>query len=234
MSFEIDTFVRELRHGALAAGLFVAMIAPGSLDAQGTGTITGTVTTVTAGAPAPLRVTFDQKVCGNELPDESVIRGASGALANAVIALAGAKAKSTAAAPTILNEKCRFVPRVQVARPQATITTTSTDPVLHTTNAQREDGRLLFNVALPVPGMKISKPAGDAGVVRVSCNTHPWMHGWLVVTDDIAVVTAADGRFALRDVPAGTYELRVWHEALKGRPAKSPSPPGRRSSRTST
>jgi plastocyanin len=225
MSFEIDTFVRELRHGALAAGLFVAMIAPGSLDAQGTGTITGIVTT-TAGAPAPLRVTFDQKVCGNEVPDESVIRGASGALANTVITLAGVKAKSTAAAPAIRNEKCRFVPRVQVARPQATVTATSTDPVLHTTNAQREDGRLLFNVALPVPGMKISKPAGDAGVVRVSCNTHPWMHGWLVVTDDIAVVTAADGRFVLGDVPAGTYELRVWHEALKGPPRKVTIAPG--------
>jgi carboxypeptidase family protein len=219
MSFGFDTFVRELRHGALAAALFVAMIAPGSLDAQGTGIITGTV--ATASRPhAPLRVTFDQKVCGNELPDDAVVRGPSGALANAVITLAGVKAKGPGAPPTILNEKCRFVPRVQVARPQASVTTTSTDPVLHTTNAQREDGRLLFNIALPVPGMKISKPAGDAGVVRVSCNTHPWMHGWLVVTDDMAAVTAADGKFTLRDVPAGTYELRVWHEALKGAPRK--------------
>lgn len=225
MSFEFDTFVREFRHGALAAGLFVAMIAPGSLDAQGTGTITGIITT-TAAAPAPLRVTFDQKVCGNELADESVVRGLSGALANAVITLTGVKAKGTTAPPAILNEKCRFVPRVQVTRPQSTITATSTDPVLHTTNAQREDGRLLFNVALPVPGMKISKPAGDAGVVRVSCNTHPWMHGWLVVTDDMAVVTPADGRYTLRDVPAGTYELRVWHETLKSAPRKVTISPG--------
>ena len=219
MSFGLDTFIRELRHGALAAGLFVALIAPGSLDAQGAGTITGTATTA-SGSRAPLRVTFDQKVCGNELPDEAIIRGPSGALANAVITLVGVRAKGAGTAPTILNEKCRFVPRVQVTRPQASVTTTSTDPVLHTTNAQREDGRLLFNVALPVPGMKISKPVGDPGVVRVSCNTHPWMHGWLVVTDEIAAVTAADGKFTLRDVPAGTYEVRVWHEALKGAPRK--------------
>jgi len=217
MSFGLDTFVREVRHGALAAGLFVAMIAPGSLDAQGAGTITGTVTT-RAGARPPLRVTFDQKVCGNELPDESIVRSPSGALANTIVTLVGLKSKGMATAPTILNEKCRFVPRVQVARPQASVTTTSADPVLHTTNAQREDGRLLFNVALPVPGMKISKPTGDAGIVRVSCNTHPWMHGWLLVTDDTSVVTPADGTFALRNVPAGTYELRVWHEALKGAP----------------
>jgi carboxypeptidase family protein len=219
MSFCVDIVIRELRHGALAAGLFVAMIAPGSLDAQGTGLITGTVTTA-SGARAPLRVTFDQKVCGNELPDDTVVRGPSGALANAVISLVGVKAKGPGAAPAIVNERCRFVPRVQVARPQASVTTTSTDPVLHTTNAQREDGRLLFNVALPVPGIKISKPAGDAGLVRVSCNTHPWMHGWLVVTDEMAVVTGADGKFTLRDVPAGAYEVRVWHEALKGAPRK--------------
>jgi hypothetical protein len=219
MSFDMDRLVAELRHGALAAALFVAMIAPGPLDAQGGGAVTGTVTTA-AGVGAPLRVTFDQKVCGNELPDEAVVRAPSGALANAVVTLVGVKAKGPSAAPAILNEKCRFVPRVQVARPQASVTTTSTDAVLHTTNAQREDGRLLFNVALPVPGLKISKPAGDAGVVRVSCNTHPWMHGWLVVTDDVAVVTAADGRFTLRDVPAGTYELRIWHESLKAAPRR--------------
>ena len=217
MSFGVDIFVRELRHGALAAGLFVAMVAPGPLDAQGPGTIAGTITTA-AGTLAPLRVTFDQKVCGNELPDDAIVRGRSGGLANAVITLVGVKAKGATAAPAILNEKCRFVPRVQVARPQATITTTSSDAVLHTTNAQRADGKTLFNIALPVPGMKISKPAGDAGVLRISCNTHPWMHGWLLVTDDTSVVTPADGTFALRNVPAGTYELRVWHEALKGAP----------------
>jgi hypothetical protein len=157
-------------------------------------------------------------VCGSEVPDDAVARAPSGALANAVISLVGVKAAGAASAPSIVNQQCRFVPRVQVARPQATVATTSTDPVLHTTSAQRQDGRMLFNVALPVPGLKISKPAGDPGVVRVTCNSHPWMNGWIVVTDDVAVVTAADGRFTLRDVPAGTYELRVWHEALKGAP----------------
>jgi len=225
MSFGVDIFVRELRHGALAAGLFVAMVAPGPLDAQGPGTIAGTITTA-AGTLAPLRVTFDQKVCGNELPDDAIVRGRSGGLANAVITLVGVKAKGATAAPAILNEKCRFVPRVQVARPQATITTTSSDAVLHTTNAQRADGKTLFNIALPVPGMKISKPAGDAGVLRISCNTHPWMHGWVVVTDEMSAVTGADGKFTIRDVPPGAYELRIWHEALAGPPKKVTVAPG--------
>ena len=71
-------------------------------------------------------------------------------------------------------------------------------------------------VAVPVPGINIPKPIGGAGLVRLVCNTHPWMRGFVIVTDDTAAVTSADGTFTLRDVPAGTYELRIWHESLKG------------------
>jgi hypothetical protein len=100
------------------------------------------------------------------------------------------------------------------------VRTTSKDPVLHTTSATNEGGRTLFNVALPLPGINIVKPIGPAGVVRLTCNTHPWMRGWIIVTDEVAAVTGADGRFSLPDVAPGTYELRVWHEALKGAPQK--------------
>lgn len=214
----IDRIAQEIRHGALAFGLFVALAIP-TIDAQGTATITGTVRTKAAGA-RPVRVTIDQRVCGNELPDEAIVADASGRLANAVITLVGVKGNAAAPRAGVMNEKCRFAPRVQVVRPNAMITTSSKDPILHTTNAQIEGGRPLFNVAVPVPGININKPVNGAGLVRLSCNTHPWMRGWMVVTDDLATVTGADGSFRLPDVPAGTYELRIWHEALKGAPQK--------------
>ena len=181
------------------------------------GSITGTITTSAKGT-APVRVTIDQKVCGNELPDEAIVVDAQGRLANAVVILTGVK--RTAADAVVTNEKCRFGPRVQLARPNATIRTTSKDPVLHTTQAQLENGRTIFNVALPVPGLNINKAIGAAGTVRLSCNTHPWMRGWMIVTDDAGAVSGADGRFTIDNVPPGTYELRVWHEALKGAPQK--------------
>jgi hypothetical protein len=46
------------------------------------------------------------------------------------------------------------------------------------------------------------------------------MRGWMVATSDAAAVSGADGRFSIENVPPGTYELRVWHEALKGAPQK--------------
>ena len=188
-----------------------------SLASAQSGSVIGTISTSAKGT-ARVRVTIDQKVCGNELPDEAIVVDAQGHLANAVVTLTGVKRAAVDAVVT--NEKCRFAPRVQLARPNAAIRTTSKDPVLHTTQAQLENGRTLFNVALPVPGINVSKPVGPAGTVRLSCNTHPWMRGWVVVTDDAAAISGVDGKFSIDNVPPGTYELRVWHESLKGAPQR--------------
>ena len=222
----IDRLVQEIRHGALAVGVLAAIVAPGSLDAQTTGTITGTVTTSVAASPKPIRVTTAQRVCGDELGDGAIVTGRNGALANAIVKISGVRVRGATGSQGIVNEKCRFAPRVQIARPNATITTTSSEPILHTTNAQTDSGRTIFNVAVPVVGVKINRSINGAGLLRLSCNTHPWMRGWVLVTDEAAAVTGADGRFTLGEVPAGTYEVAVWHEALKGAPQKAVVTPG--------
>jgi hypothetical protein len=198
--------------------LLVALLLPAPALAQG-GTITGVVTTAAA-APRPLRVTMDMKVCGTQIPDESIVVGAGGLLANAVVSLTGVKVTTPYPEPSVVNEKCRFLPRVQLSRPGAPTKTTSHDALLHTTNAQQDGGRTLFNVGLPVPGMVVTRPLNGAGLVRITCNTHTWMRGFIVVTDDMAAVSGADGRFQLTGVPPGTYELKVWHESLKTGPVK--------------
>jgi plastocyanin len=176
--------------------------------------------TTKAQALKPLRVTMDQRVCGNELADEAIVVDSQGRLANAVVTLVGVKSRGNAPSSGIMNEKCRFAPRVQIMRPNATMTTSSRDPILHTTNASLDGGKSLFNVALPRPGITISRQVARAGLVRVVCNTHPWMRGYVIVTDEIAAVTGADGTFTLNGVPPGTYELRIWHETLKGAPQR--------------
>jgi len=209
-----------LLSGRLVAGAVAAVLATaGAGTAQGTGGVTGVV----SAAPvklAPIRVTIDPRVCGDELPDESILVGATGALANAVVTLVGVTARPNAGDITIVNEGCRFVPRVQVVRPKALVHATSSDPMLHTTQALTPSGETLFNLALPVPGINIARPLNDPGVVHVACNIHQWMRGWVIVTDDEAAVTGPDGRFTLPNVPPGTYELRVWHEALEAAPRK--------------
>lgn len=189
-----------------------------SAAAAQTGSISGTISTAAKGA-SPIRVTIDQKVCGNELADEAIVVDPQGHLANAVISVAGLK-RLPSAEPSVTNEKCRFGPRVQLAKPNATVRTTSADAILHTTQAQTPNGATLFNVALPIPGINITKPIGATGPVRLNCNIHNWMRGWIVITDEAAAISSADGSFRIDNVPPGTYELRVWHEALKGTPQK--------------
>jgi plastocyanin len=192
--------------------------------ARAGGTIVGTVSTNEAARP-PLRVAIDENVCGTTVPNESIVVDARGGLAGAVVTVAGLKTAAPAET-TVANEKCRFVPHVAIVRPAGTVKVTNKDPqpVLHTTHAQQRvpdgKGKVLFNVGLPIPNMTLSKTVDKAGVVDLVCNTHTWMRGYLYVTEELSAISGADGAFRLEGVPAGTYELRVWHEVLKSAPVK--------------
>ena len=183
------------------------------------GTIIGVVTTKEAARP-PLKITTDLGVCGATAPNESVVVDASGHTANAVITVTGVKAAAPAGV-TVTNEKCRFIPHVALLKPSGNVKITSKDAVLHTTHAQMTGGgKFLFNVSLPIPNMVLSRPVDKAGVVQVVCNTHNWMRGWLVVTDELSALSAGDGTYRLDNVPPGAHELRIWHEELKAAPVK--------------
>jgi len=75
------------------------------------------------------------------------------------------------------------------------------------------DKRTVFNVALPHQGLRIKKALRESGIVRVECDAHGWMLGWIYVADNpYYATTSRDGTFALSDVPPGTYTLVTWHD----------------------
>ena len=63
--------------GRLLALGILGTLACAQVVAAQTGSVTGTITTTAKGA-APVRVTIDQKICGNELPDEAIVVDAQG------------------------------------------------------------------------------------------------------------------------------------------------------------
>jgi plastocyanin len=182
------------------------------------GAIAGVATTKEA-APKAIRVTIDPAVCGSSLPDESIAVDAAGHLANVIVTVAGVKA-GVPAETAVSNEKCAFVPRVSTIRPGGSLKMSSKDPMLHTMHAAAPDGRAFFNVSIPMPNVTISRPLDKPGLVTLSCSTHTWMRGYLLVTDERSAVTGKDGKFQVDGLAPGTYELRIWHEALKAPPAK--------------
>jgi hypothetical protein len=118
------------------------------------------------------------------------------------------------------------VPHVQVAAPGKPLRIGSDDSVLHTTHAYAEDDRSLFNVAIPMAGLSLVRPLEKTKIVRLQCDTHPWMRGYVVVTSERHAITGSDGRFQIDQVPAGTYEVRIWHERLKAPPQRVVVPDG--------
>ncbi|HTQ80013.1 MAG TPA: carboxypeptidase-like regulatory domain-containing protein, partial [Thermoanaerobaculia bacterium] len=47
------------------------------------------------------------------------------------------------------------------------------------------------------------------------CDVHPWMVAYVGILDHpFYAVTRSDGSFRIAGLPAGTYTLEAWHEAL--------------------
>ena len=183
---------------------------------QATGTITGLVSVDDVPETTILAVDVDQAVCGNEVEDHATVVGPSGGVANAVIVVTAAPWVVDPPAPTINNKDCYFEPRAQVAKTRTLVTVTSEDETLHTTHAYDDRARTMFNIAIPIAGLTIERPLRRPGVVRVECDSHGWMRGWVYVTDDIAAVSGSDGRYEIENVPPGTYDLTIWHERYGG------------------
>jgi len=181
------------------------------------GTIQGKV--VFPGTPPPKKKvipTKDREVCG-EAPREvdQILVGPDKSVQEAVVYLkkvdkgkAWQKASKT---PEINNLKCDFQPHIQVI-PSGDIEIVNSDPVLHNTHGFL-DRLTVFNVALPNQGQKIAKPLKKPGLVRVECDAHGWMLGWIYVAENpYYAVTGKDGTFTIKDVPPGSYTLVAWQE----------------------
>lgn len=71
-----------------------------------------------------------------------------------------------------------------------------------------------FDGGLYKDGASYSKTFNQPGAVQVLCNIHAQMLGYVVVVDSPWFAQAgSNGRFTIRNVPAGAYELVAWHES---------------------
>jgi hypothetical protein len=194
----------------------VAAMAASPVDAYeaapvtGGGTIEGKI--VFNGEPGTRKIipTKDVEVCGGVREDALIEVGPDKGVKDAVVYLVGVtKGKPWAPAgkkPELDNVKCRFVPAVQVI-PTGPLDVVNKDPVLHNTHGYYGK-RTAFNTALPNQGQDIPADLPKAGTVRVDCDAHGWMEGWIYVVDNpYYAITATDGAFKITDVPPGDYTL---------------------------
>jgi hypothetical protein len=110
---------------------------------------------------------------------------------------------------------CKFEPRVLVMREGTTLVfkNDKKTPVAHNIFPQGE-GVPAISRLIPLDGtqtfMGIKARPFPASF---SCTIHPWMEGWLFTTHHpYAAVTDEQGRFVIKDAPAGRWRLVLWQE----------------------
>lgn len=147
--------------------------------------------------------------------DRSLLIGEKLGIANVVVSLTVKDAKvQVPEKPVAYNQvSCRFEPHVLVVPVGTTVSFKNSDKCMHNVHlyAFHNTG---FNRAISA-GKDTKGTFRRAESIKVSCDLHPWMAGWVVVTDATHwALTDVEGRFSLEGIPAGTYELQIWHEKL--------------------
>jgi plastocyanin len=200
---------------ALAVGVFGAAAWPGTAATSGP-----------AGPPSPQAATGT--IEGRLILSEGRSRLARASYAvgggarrveplPAVAMLVGRVAAGASAAPSrevgevrVVQRDTAFAPGVVVVSRGTEVAFPNEDPFFHNVFSYSRPKR--FDLGRYPRGESKSVTFDSPGIVQVFCEIHDWMRSAVVVTENpYHALVSEDGSFTIRDVPAGRYELRIWH-----------------------
>ncbi len=219
---------RVLRFGAaLCPGLTLGLIALLPLCASAGGTVAGTVAFTGRAPKLPALKLTDPGCQATTAPDPSVqVSGDGKALANVVVRLEGELPDAGAAprAPVVVEQTgCMYRPHVTAAVKGQKVLLRNGDATAHDVHAlARLDGgeQTVFNVVQPPGAKEVEKDARGAEVLKLKCDDHPWMSGYVVFSPHrYFAVSDGQGAFEIRGVPPGRYTVEAWHERYGTRAA---------------
>jgi plastocyanin len=152
------------------------------------------------------------------MTDETVLLTKDGsALQNVVVRIKNAPAGGKAITSDVVVDQhdCMYRPRVTAAMEGQKLLIKNSDGTMHNVHSYAGT-KTLFNQAQPpkAPDMSKTVPA-NTDTVKLKCDVHPWMTGYIVMhKHPFFATTAEDGKFEIKDVPAGKYTVEAWHEKL--------------------
>jgi plastocyanin len=202
---------------ALGAAFFIAGQAALAGTITGTAVYDGKVPNL-----KPLAVAAEP-VCAKRhptVPNEALVLGAGNSMANVVVrVVSGLPAGKTWPAPTtpvtMDQVGCQYVPHVMGVMVGQRFKVLNSDGILHNVHALSKVNAS-FNMAMPPTRKEADHTFGkEEGMFVVKCDVHPWMQSFVgVFSHPFFAVTGTDGKFTIKDLPAGTYEIEAWHERL--------------------
>jgi hypothetical protein len=198
------------------------------VDTASAGSVTGVVTLDgTAPRNEPIKMNADPVcVTQNKTPQfqETYVVGSDGkTLGNVFVYVKDGLGNYVYDAPKetarIDQKDCRYHPHVFGMRVNQPLEILNSDPTLHNIHALPKKNSE-FNTGQPIQGMKMTHTFDKPEVmVPFKCDVHGWMNAYVGVLDHpYYAVTKDDGKFELKDLPAGTYTIEAWHEKLGATP----------------
>jgi len=182
------------------------------------GSVKGTISYTGAPVKAEMLKRKGDAFCAKkDFADETVLLSKDGkALANVLLRIKNAPAATAApTAPVVVDQQdCMYRPRVQGAVEGQKIEFKNDDQTMHNVHAF-SGTKTLFNAPQQPKAAPMDKEAKATDVVKLQCDVHPWMRGYVVYSKSpLFAVSKADGTFEIKDVPPGKYTIEAWHEKL--------------------
>jgi len=194
------------------------------MGAASAATITGTVK-FDGEVPKKLRpIAMDAdpecaKKHAGPVPSEMLVLGDGNTMANIFVTITkGLPDKDWPApkAPVVLDQKgCQYIPHVTGIMVDQPMRILNSDGILHNVHSLSKVNKS-FNIAMPASRTETLETFTQTeGMFVIKCDIHPWMKAFIqVMPHPFYDVTGKDGKFAISDLPAGTYEVEIWHEKL--------------------
>ncbi|MEX2283643.1 MAG: carboxypeptidase regulatory-like domain-containing protein [Gemmatimonadota bacterium] len=130
---------------------------------------------------------------------------------NAIVFLRGTATSAPAARQVTMEQRdTAFTPNLYILPVGSTVDFQNGDPFFHNVFSYSKTKR--FDLGrFPRPEKKVVE-FDETGIVNVFCEIHKSMRAVIVVVDNsYHTEVAADGTYRIENVPAGNYELVIWH-----------------------
>lgn len=149
------------------------------------------------------------------VPDEEVVVGPAGELANVIVYVKNGPATPVPQQAALLDQKgCKYIPHVSAVQVGQKIQIKNSDNTLHNVHAM-PNVNSQFNEGQPVQGMVSEKKFDkvEPTPFRIKCDVHGWMKSYMaVLPNSYHSVSQGNGTFSIGNLPPGNYTLVAWHE----------------------